>query len=281
MFLLQLQKELNINDVDESRLTDALMHYSFLMGYETKSYDMNRSEEVLVGGTVMSLNPNTVKHTITVERTADTLSIRVAARYFPWEKSKLRDILSHRLSQLISYLYSQGIVREESISAYEKEVRVVNAPFTHIAGNAPDVYASALLRVLASMALCIIGVIVVMFIYGVLIIDVNESRIMLEVTFGKITKKELIGGGSVIGIAIGSIVGAILSIYFVLSEHIEFLNKRILSFGIFYTLLLCFFIIEEEAFLLTALIAALVPFAAYTFYYLVWGLKKVYLKSDK
>jgi hypothetical protein len=284
MFKLDIKKETNTNEIDETRLLDALMHFSFLTGYSVKNYKEGEEILMLISGSVMSLNPNSLKHTISIDKskTADgRLTIIAGAETFPWEKSKIRQILSHRITQLISYLYSQSIIPEDSITDAEKETTIVKAPFTHLPGSSLFYYITSFLKVLLGMSLCITGAVFIIWIYGIIIIGIKDSRLFFEVTFGAVPTKELIGGGSVIGIAIGYAVGAILSIYFAFCEVSEFLNKRILSFGIFYTLLLCFFIIEEELFILTSLAALCVPFCAYVFYYLVWGLKRVYIKDER
>jgi hypothetical protein len=282
MFKVQIQKNIGINEVDEAHLIDTLMHFSFLTGYKASGGNAAKKELTLTGGTVMSLNPNSLKHSIIVDHDKDgCLTIKLTAMAFPWEKSKVKRILSHRLSQLINHLYSEGIILEDSVNEEEKEAPVVLSPFTHLSSGRLFSYVTAFLKVLFSMLLCVIGVIFTMWIYGILVIAIRDSRLFLEVTFGTISKKDLIGGGSVIGIAIGYAVGALLSVYFALSEIFEFLNKRILSFAVFYALILCFFIIEEEAFIVTSFIAVCVPFIAYTFYHFIFGLKKVYLKNGR
>ena len=284
MFRLNIKKDIDVNEIDETRLIDALMHFSFFTGYSAKNYKESEKELTLTSGSLMSLDPNSLRHTISIDKSGISkrrLTVIAGAETFPWEKSKIRQILSHRISQLISYLYSQGIVPENSVSVEEKETKVVRAPFTHLPGRDPLYYMTSFLKVLLSMLLCILGAVFIMWIYGIIIVGVEGSRLFFEVTFGSVPTKDLLGGSSVIGIAIGYAVGGILSIYFAFCEVFEYLNKRILSFGIFYTLILCFFIIEEELFILTSLVALSVPFCAYVFYYLVWGLKRVYLKDER
>jgi len=205
----------------------------------------------------------------------------ISALAFPWEGSKVRQVLSHRLAQLISYLHTREVISPDSITADDKSVKAVQSPFTHLPENKFLHYVTAFFKVLFSMFLCVLGVILLMSIYGIIVINVMDSRLFLEVTFGGIDKKELIGGSSVIGIAIGYAVGGVLSIYFALCEAFGFLNGRILSFGIFYALLMSFFIIAEEAVIATSLIALSVPFVAYAFYNIGWSMRAVYLKGDE
>ncbi|MFC1856124.1 hypothetical protein ACFL2A_06250 [Thermodesulfobacteriota bacterium] len=274
MFSLSVVREIELGDVDESRFVDALMHFSFLTGYSVRDYKMNQGVKVLGSGTVMSLNPNSLKHTIAVENSDGRVKLIAKARVFPWEKSKAGEIMSHRMTQLVSYLSSLGMVKA-GVSEEEAACDVVKSPFTHLGEKNIFFYCTSILKVALSMLFGVIGAICVMWVYGMMIIKVTDSRLMLEVTAG-----QTVSGGSIIGIASGYMIGMLLSIYFALSEVSEFLNRRILSFGIFFAMLLSFFIIEEDIFLLTALPAFSLPFFSYASYYLIYGVKNVYLKDD-
>jgi hypothetical protein len=280
MFELAIKREISIGEVEDKRLVDAVMRFSFLTGYETKSYTDTEKRITLKGGTVMSLDPNSLKHTVAIDYDAESLTIKACTRVFPWARTKEREIMSHRVTQLIKHLHADGIASSESVSEEERAVSVVRAPFTHLPDkrilyNMPAASTQGL-----SMFTSILGVVLWMWIYGILVIGVKDSRLFLEVLGGTITTAKLIGGASVIGIAVGYAVGGLLSVYFSLSEVFSYLNRRILSFAVFFALIMCFFIIEEEAFIISSLLAMAVPFVSYTFYYLVWGLKKVYIKGD-
>lgn len=278
MFLsVELKREIKVAGIDHLRLKDALMRFAFSMGYVSSDFKELEGVHRITSGTIMSLDPNTLKHTITIDySSAGSVVFSANAKALPWAGSKVRDIISYRLVQLLSHMNNEGIALDDAISEEERSVAIDQVPFTHLPGS--NAYYT-LLQVLLSMLLCITGVILTMWIYGALIINITDSRLLLEVTFGNVPKADLIGGGSVIGIAIGWAVGILLSIYFALSELIGYLNERILSFAIFYAAVISLFIIEEEAFIITSVIAVSLPFVAYAFYSFVWGLKKVYIKG--
>ncbi len=282
MFDLIIEKELAISGADEDGILDALRRFAFLTGYKACDFIGTKKQLKLTAGSVMSLNPNGVKHTIRVDYSdisSGRILISASLKAFPWERSKMNDILTHRLAQLTGHLFAKGVMTGGGANDADKAAVIAKAPFTHLPSKSAFHYITSFLKVILSMFLSITGVILTMWIYGMLIIGIKDSRLFFEVTFGTVSTADLVGGSSVIGIAIGYAIGMILSVYFALSEVSCFLNKRILSFGIFYALILSFFIIEEEAFFVTSLLALFVPFCAYTFYRLAWGLKKVYLKD--
>jgi len=278
LFAVEIKRDVSLNSVDPARVKDAVRRFAFLLGYVTRGYTDGKRSITLDAGSPLSLNPNTVKHTMTISYgVGNTIAVRARASALPWARRKISDIISYRLVQLLAHLEWEGLIDDEGVSEVEKNVSVAGRPFTHLAEPSVFCFVSTVIKIWLSMAACVAAVIVLMLFYGAIIIGIKDGRLFLEVTFGAISPEQLTAGASIVGIVIGGVTGLCLSIYFALSEVIEYMNKRIVSFAMFYAAVMCLFIIEEEAVIVTGAIAIALPFFAWVAYAFVWGLKKVFI----
>ncbi len=282
MFKVGFSRRFTTNNIDETKFIDAVMHFSFLLQYETLEYNKDDGTLVLLGGSVMSLNPNHIRHKIIInygELHEHKVTVKINSISLPWEKTKLRQLLMYRLRQLMKHLASENIFPADTLTKKEEMATIIPEPFTHLRGDAPFFYIQNFFKVLLSMFCGILGAVFIVMIYGFVHIGVIDGRLFLEVAYVSVGSLEIAAAASILGMSVGTVVGMLLSIYLALSEVVEYLNRRILSIGIFYALVLCFFMIEEEAFIISSILSFSIPFVAYLFYHMSWGLRSIFLRG--
>ncbi|MBF0524515.1 MAG: hypothetical protein HQK56_05390 [Deltaproteobacteria bacterium] len=273
--------ELTAADTGQARLVTALLHFCSLLGGYVRDY-VEGMLITLQFGLPCSLNPNTISWRCQldlVQKLDGTLTLQVSAHCLPWQKKRVSQILAHRAMQLTGFLVAAGIAGIEILPAGDgTDVDPVQYPLVSRSpfqsGFSRSAKQSLIFgaQICTSVAIAVAMVVTCTWFYGLLTLTMARPSTWADVLMGTA------GSGSVIGIIIGWVNGIFFSSYLLLSEISSFFNRTLVGFGLIVSLVLCFFMVLEEAVVISSLSVLMIPLSAYLGYSLPWSWRGLDIK---
>lgn len=275
-----------------NEVSEILRSFAGEMGYSVSNAG---GATVITAGSKLSLNPNTVRYKITVkeeprpEGADGKAAIAIGASMPFWMAPRYRQILNHRLNQLLNRLWEKKALKEP---VDFPKGPVVKYPFAagSVFTKMPDMAFNLLYNIIAffltlagaALAMWILG----MMLYHCLLADVAEQKKFLDIpvdpagpVFARMVSAEYYAATGVFFAIFGSIyTGTIAFIINLFCSIIEPVNRLTWFLQAAMSAALFFWILPSVPAAIGLVSSILFAVFTYAGFSATWGLKKDFLR---